>query len=70
MRSVADQLRDETRRKILALSPADRMRTAFRLGDDDVDRLVRAQRISVDEAHAIIRRQRSVGRRPSVANDD
>jgi hypothetical protein len=70
MRSVADDLRDETRRKILAMSPAERMSTALRLGDDDVTRLAGVRQISVEEARGIIRRQRRVGRRPSVANDD
>ncbi len=56
MRSVADELREETRRRTAALSPAARIRLALELGDDDVTSLSHAQ-------------GRRLGRRPSRAHD-
>lgn len=70
MRSVADDLRDDTRRRMSTLTPAERMKLAFELGDADVALLCSTKGIDVPEAKAIIARSRSVGRQPSVANRD
>jgi hypothetical protein len=70
MRSVADALRDATRRQTAALSPEARVARALALGDDDVAALCESRGVSVAEAKAIIARTRRVGRRPSQANGD
>jgi hypothetical protein len=69
MRSVADALRDDTRRRVEAMSPDERMRAALSLGDDDVRRLGLARRINPGEARAIIRRQRRAGRRSRMTTE-
>ena len=69
MRSVADDLREETRRRMAALSPATRIRLALELGDADVTTISNARRLSPSEARAVIARSRSLGRRPSRAHD-
>lgn len=66
MRSVADDLRLETRGDVAWRTPAERVELAFRLGEDDVALLCAARGVSRDEAKHIIARSRAVGRRPSV----
>jgi hypothetical protein len=68
MRSVADSLRDDMRRRMTGLTPEARTTLAFELGDADVARLCDAKGITSDEAKVLIARSRQVGRQPSVAN--
>jgi hypothetical protein len=70
MRSVADELRDEARRRDEALSPEARIELALRLGDDDARALAVARGISVAAARAEIARSRRLGRQPSCADRD
>jgi methylmalonyl-CoA mutase cobalamin-binding subunit len=70
MRSVADALREETRRQTAALTPEDRVRLALELGDADVVALSSARQISADEARSLIARSRRAGRQPSQAHGD
>jgi len=65
---VLDALRRETIAEGLQLSPAARIERAFTLGDDDLERFARAHGLSRDEALRRLRANRSIGRRPSVAN--
>lgn len=70
MRSVADDLRDESRRRAADLTPEARLRQALELGDADVAALCDARQITVNEAKALIARSRRVGRQPSRSHDD
>ena len=70
MRSVADALREETRRSIEALSPEARVRLALELGDADVAALCEARGIDAAAARAAIAGSRRVGRLPSLAHGD
>jgi len=66
MRSkVAEELRRETMQEMLALSPAERMALALRLGSEAVDTFAQARGVSRDEALRIIQRQKQRGRRSS-----
>jgi hypothetical protein len=65
MRSIADELRAETRAKLARLGPVERLRLAFALGDTDVALLSAARRIDPVEARRVIARSRRVGRQPS-----
>ena len=69
MRSVADDLREEQRREMLALSVDERIALALELGEEGIALLMSAQGIDREEAIRRIRRTRHIGRRPSVAND-
>ena len=69
MRSVADELREDTRRRAAELTPEERVNLALRLGDADVAALSDARRITPAEARRIIAASRRVGRQPSC-NDD
>lgn len=70
MRSVADTLRDDTRRQTAALSPEARVARALALGDADVAALGESRGISAPEAKAMIARARRLGRRPSRLHGD
>lgn len=70
MRSVADALRDDTRRQTLALSPEARVQRSLALGDEDVRVLCDTRGVTVAEARAIIARTRQAGRRRSRAHGD
>jgi hypothetical protein len=70
MRSVADDLRDETRRQTAVLTPDGRVRLALELGDADVAALSSARQVSAEHARALIARSRRVGRHPSQAHGD
>ncbi len=67
MRSVADDLRSETARRVLEMTPADRVELALRLGDEDVALLRAARDLSEADARMTIRRARQAGRQPSSA---
>jgi len=67
MRSVADGLRAESRRKTASLSPAARIDLALRLGDADLDLLIRARGIPRAEAVRLLARSRQVGRAVSCS---
>jgi hypothetical protein len=69
MRSVADDLRAETRRRAANLTPEARLQEAFDLGDADVAALCEARDLSPHDARTLIRRHRRVGRAASCAND-
>ncbi len=68
MKSVADELRDHSRRELERLSPTERIELALRLGDRDLDLFCRAQGLSREEGRRRLRAQRQQGRTPSVAN--
>jgi len=68
MRSVADALRDDSRRQTAALSPEARVARALALGDADVEALCESRGVGAAEARAIIARARRLGRRPSRAH--
>jgi hypothetical protein len=70
MRSVADALRDETRRRAAALTPEARITQALELGEADVAALREARGITEAEARVVFARGRRSGRRPSRAHDD
>ena len=59
-------LRDDLRRETLALSPAERVERALRLGDDDALIYAAAEKIPLDEAREALRPRRQLGRRPSA----
>lgn len=67
MRSVADELRDEDRAALAAMTPAERVALALALGDRDLEtfRLAHAPPLEVDEARRILERRRQAGRRRS-----
>lgn len=67
MRSVADELRADTARRVLEMTPAARVELAMRLGDDDVALLCAARNLSEVDARMTIRRARQAGRQPSAA---
>jgi hypothetical protein len=70
VRSVADDLRAETRRRDAGRPPEARLQQALALGDADVAALAEARGLSADDARALIRRHRRVGRTPSCAGDE
>jgi hypothetical protein len=69
MRSVADDLRTEQRERLAALTAAERVRLALRLGARDLDAFRLAQDPPLDAAEAarVLARRRQQGRRPSKA---
>jgi hypothetical protein len=67
MRSVADDLRRESRVRDSALSAEERIARALALGDDDAQRLASYRHISVADARRAIRATRQNGRRRSCA---
>ena len=68
MRSVADQLREDTRTRVASLDLETRIDLAFRLGEDDLAAVIRMHGLSRDEARQMFARARSAGRLPSVSN--
>ncbi|HTO12690.1 MAG TPA: hypothetical protein VMQ51_14035 [Candidatus Binatia bacterium] len=64
MRSVVDALKDEERRAVAALTPAERVALALRLGARDLEtfRLAHDPPLGVAEARRRLRRQRQQGR--------
>ena len=69
VRSVADDLRAESRQRGVRLSPSERFQLALTLGDADVEMLSAARALSRDEAIEAIRRTRWHGRRRSVSSE-
>ena len=67
MRSIADELRRDSRRDVERLSPAERIALSLRLGDDDLDLYCRVQGLDREEARRRLRAHRQIGRRPSSA---
>jgi hypothetical protein len=67
VRSVADGLREEDRHAIAALSPAQRVALALRLGARDLETFRLAQRppLAAAAARRELERRRQRGRRPS-----
>jgi hypothetical protein len=65
MKSVADELREKTRREALAMTPDERLALAFALGDADLETYRLARGLSRDEARRELERRRQLGRRTS-----
>lgn len=67
MQSVADELRNEDRARLAAMSPAERVALALALGDRDLEtfRLAHVPPLSRDEARRVLERRRQAGRRRS-----
>jgi hypothetical protein len=63
--SVAEALRRATIAANRAMSPAERLALALRLGDDDAALFAAAHGLSRAEAVRTLRRQRQNGRNPS-----
>lgn len=66
MRSVADDLRDEDRRALGALTSSERVRLALALGERDLEafRLAHDPPLDRTEAARLLERRRQAGRRP------
>lgn len=62
MESVADTIRGKREAAEAAMSPAERVELALRLGDHDREVFRRAQDISDEEALRELRRRRQLGR--------
>lgn len=62
MSSVADELRRERRRDLLARSPEERVTIAFELGARDLALFRRASGLDERGARAELRRRRQIGR--------
>lgn len=67
MTSVADQLRDESRRRVLEMSPAARVELALWLGDEDAKLFAAANGVTEAEARLALIRRRQAGRQLSVS---
>jgi hypothetical protein len=70
MKSVADEARRETMRRVFGMSPAERVELAFRLGEEDLAAFQLANGLSRSEALAILRRNRQRGRTPCSFFED
>ena len=62
---VAEEVRRETAEAMLALSPAERMDLALRLGEEAIQNFAEARGLSRSEAIRFFRRQSQQGRRYS-----
>lgn len=69
MRSVADEIRDEQIRDVLAMSPAQRIELAVRLNEEGLRFFMATNNLDRASALAEIRKQRSAGRVPSHCMD-
>ena len=67
MSSVLDDVKAEERQALAAMTPAQRVALALRLGARDLEtfRLAHDPPLSVEEARLRLRRQRQLGRLPS-----
>ncbi|RMF24108.1 MAG: hypothetical protein D6760_04060 [Deltaproteobacteria bacterium] len=65
MRSVADDLRKEDREAVAALSPAERIRLALRLGEESLAIYMACHAVDRETALAHFRRRMQAGRRSS-----
>jgi len=70
MRSVADDLREEQRRNVQALTVEERVALAFRLGERDLEFYMATNHVGREEAMAHFRRAGAAGRIRSVCNDE
>lgn len=70
MGSIADSLRQDTRRRVLRLAPEARLALGHRLADADVDLYCAAHGVSKAEARRVFVAARQVGRRPSRSVQD
>ena len=66
MRSVADEMRREARRRLSGLSPRQRLELSERLAADDLDLFRRVHGLSLEEARSRLDARREAGRRPSA----
>jgi hypothetical protein len=64
MRSVADELREEQRRELLALTASERVALALELGERALAIFQSASGLSREEALRELERRRQHGRRP------
>ena len=62
---MSDDFRQEEREYLLALSPAERVALALRLGERDLQAFRRARGLGREEAIRELERQRQRGQRPS-----
>ena len=69
MRSVADNLRDDTRRRDLAKTPAERVDQALRLGDADCELAAASRGLLLTEARRLLARGRQHRRTPSACHE-
>jgi hypothetical protein len=69
MRSVADDLRHRQRQELAALTPAERVALALRLGRRDVETFAATQGLAVEDARRLLRSRGQRGRRPSRCMD-
>ena len=67
MRSIADEVKAAQRRELAAMSPAERVRLALRLGARDLEtfRLAHDPPLDAAEAERVLRRRRQQRRRLS-----
>jgi hypothetical protein len=70
MRSIADDLRIESRRDLAGRTPAERIALAFRLGDDDIALVCAARGLTPDDARRLIAGSRQHGRIRSAGAGD
>ncbi|HEY1305294.1 MAG TPA: hypothetical protein VGF24_17170 [Vicinamibacterales bacterium] len=69
MRSIADDLRRDTMRRVAQLSVTERIALALRLGDEDVAQYRAARGVNDADARRALKRARALGRQPSRSND-
>lgn len=70
MKSVADGLRDATRRRISALTATERIKLALALGARDVELYAVTSGLDREEARRRLRATRRLGRAPSRSCED
>ena len=70
MKSVADALREETRRRVSRLTATDRIELALARGARDVERSAATCRLAHDEARRRLRAARRLGRARSACCED
>jgi hypothetical protein len=66
MRSVADELRESSRRADAMLTPEQRVNRAFVLGDDDLAAYAAAHSLESEPARRVLVRRRRAGRQTSA----
>jgi hypothetical protein len=64
MRSVADDLRDETREEMLRLTPEERIELVLQLGERGLEVFRQANGLDRETAIRELQRRRQAGRRP------
>ncbi len=70
MRSVADELKQQQQRELMAMTPAARIEMAIALSNEGLDFFAATHGISLEEARRRIRKQRRAGRTPSRCMED